>query len=158
MNKKAELFNQYIDTLPGEDIFSIQEMQDDFGTVLFRSSLEVKKGYQVPMIVALDETPYSIIRVWAALRSVTAENSAMIADYINQMNRNFKSFKYYVNEDGDLVLDAVVPCMPAHFDPKLMTEIIDDVYAHLQEVYPLIENSVGHEMGVPQADEGETEE
>ena len=93
MNKKAELFNEYVSTL-GNDIFSIQETQDDFDTVLFRSSLEVKDGYQVPMIVVLDNTVYSIVRIWAALRSVTAENSTKIADYINQMNRQFKSFKY----------------------------------------------------------------
>ncbi|SHE37731.1 type III secretion system chaperone family protein [Schwartzia succinivorans] len=152
MNKKAELFNEYVSTL-GNDIFSIQETQDDFDTVLFRSSLEVKDGYQVPMIVVLDNTVYSIVRIWAALRSVTAENSTKIADYINQMNRQFKSFKYYVNEDGDLVLDAVVPCDAEHFDAKLMTEIIDSAYAHLQEVYVLIESAVGYEMEAPAPEE-----
>ena len=152
MNKKAELFNEYVSTL-GNDIFSIQETQDDFDTVLFRSSLEVKDGYQVPMIVVLDNTVYSIVRIWAALRSVTAENSTKIADYINQMNRQFKSFKYYVNEDGDLVLDAVVPCDAEHFAAKLMTEIIDSAYAHLQEVYVLIESAVGHEMEAPAPEE-----
>ena len=152
MNKKAEIFNKYVEKLSGDDIFSIQETQDDFDTVLFRSSLEVKDGYQVPMIVILDNTVYSIVRIWAALRSITAENSTNIADYINQMNRQFKSFKYYVNEDGDLVLDAVVPCSAEKFDAKLMTEIIDSAYEHLQEVYPLIEGAVGHEMEAPQAD------
>ena len=113
----------------------------------------MKDGYQVPMIVVLDNTVYSIVRIWAALRSVTAENSTKIADYINQMNRQFKSFKYYVNEDGDLVLDAVVPCDAEHFDAKLMTEIIDSAYAHLQEVYVLIESAVGHEMEAPAPEE-----
>ena len=62
MNKKAELFNEYLEKNK-IDVFAQEELKDDqINTVVFRSRLDVE-GNMLPMMVALDDSIYAIIRV-----------------------------------------------------------------------------------------------
>lgn len=136
MNKKAEIFLDMIKKMPEEDIFQVREIEgDEAHTAIFRSSLEVKDGLFLPMIVLVDDNIYTIVRVWAASSAVTDENRARVMAYMNDMNKQYKIFKYYDNEVGDIIVDCCIPAVDAHFDPEMVGTLIDVVLQHLSETY-----------------------
>jgi len=133
MNRKAELFQQMVAQMPEDDVFLVEVMDDDFHTVLFRSRLEIRDGLFRPIAVVIDDSIYTMVRVWAMGKAVTDANRAVLKEYMNRMNRHYKVFKYYDNEDGDIVVDACVAADENHFDPEIVATVIDVVLQHLQE-------------------------
>ena len=133
MNKKAEKFNELVAKMP-KDTFHVEELTDEFQTVVYRSRMEIK-GQYLPMAVVLDNSLYAIVRVWVATKVVNDENRARVAAFMNEMNRHFKVFKYYENEEGDVVIDCCLPSDEAHFDGEVVSMVVDVVLQHLQEKY-----------------------
>ncbi len=133
MNKKAEKFKE---SLNGqlEEIFKPEEMKDDFQTVIYRSNMEVK-GQYLSLALIFDTTIYSVFRVWVATNVINDENRGPVENFINEMNRQYKVFKYYTSENGDLVLDCCIPSTDEAFDPALVRAVIDVALQHLQEKY-----------------------
>ncbi len=143
MNQKAEKFSKMLEQLPDDNVFEVKEAEGDADhLVLFRSSLEVKKDWYLPMMVFLDDTIYSIVRVWAMNDAVNDENRAQVRDYLMEMNRRYKVFKYYDTEQGDIVIDACLPDNAEHFDPESVAVIIDVIWDHLKETYPELEAKI----------------
>ncbi|MCR5030982.1 MAG: histidine kinase, partial [Selenomonadaceae bacterium] len=104
MNQKAEKFSQMLAQLPDDNVFETREAEgDEDHLVLFRSSLEVKKDWFLPMVVFLDDTIYTIVRVWAMNDAVNDDNREKVREYLTEMNRRYKVFKYYDTEQGDVV-------------------------------------------------------
>ena len=131
MNQKAEKFSQMLAQLPDDNVFEVKEAEDDEDhLVLFRSSLEVKKDWFLPMVVFLDDSIYSIIRVWAMTDAVNDDNRAQVRDYLTEMNRRYKVFKYYDTEQGDIVCGRLLaagkkPCPEMVADAAgLLTDVV----------------------------------
>ncbi len=140
MNQKAEKFSQMLAQLPDDNVFEVKEAEDDEDhLVLFHSSLEVKKDWFLPMVVFLDDSIYSIIRVWAMTDAVNDDNRAQVRDYLTEMNRRYKVFKYYDTEQGDIVIDACLTDNAEHFDPESVAVIIDVIWDHLKATFPELE-------------------
>lgn len=135
MNEKASAFVKFVGGMPGEDGFNVEEVGDEFHTALLRTRLEIGDGCNVPLMVLLDDTIYSLVRVWAAHAVVTEGNRIMLLQYMNQMNGTFKTFKYYDSEDGDVVIDVVVPVTAKFFDPKMIITMIEELQQHLHDTY-----------------------
>ncbi len=133
MNRKAQLFQDLVDKMPQDDVFLVEAMEDDFHTALFRSQLEIRDGLFRPMVVIIDDSIYTMVRVWAAGKAMNDANRAVLKEYLNQMNRHYKVFKYYDNEDGDIVVDACLAADEQHFDPEMVATVIDVIMQHLQE-------------------------
>ena len=143
MNQKAEKFVEMLKQLPDDNVFEVREAEnDDDHLVLFRSSLEARKDLFLPMVVFIDDTIYTIIRVWAATDAVNDGNRARVRDFLTEMNRRYKVFKYYDTEQGDVVLDACLPENAEHFDPEAVAVIIDVIWDHLKEQYDELEKVV----------------
>ncbi|MBQ7515899.1 MAG: histidine kinase [Schwartzia sp.] len=142
MNRKAQLFQNLVDKMPQDDVFLVETMEDDFHTTLFRSQLEIRDGLFRPMVVIIDDSIYTMIRVWAAGKAVNDANRAVLKEYLNQMNRHYKVFKYYDNEDGDIVVDACLAADERHFDPEMVATVIDVVMQHLQETSDNLEAAI----------------
>ena len=65
MNKKAQLFQEYLQE-KNINCFQVQEVPEDaLNTVVFRSSIEVE-GQQLPTLVITDSSIYTMIRVRVA--------------------------------------------------------------------------------------------
>ena len=141
MNKKAEKFNALVAKMP-PDTFHVEELSDEFQTVVYRSRMEVNDQF-LPMAVVLDNSLYALVRVWVAANVVTDANRARVAEFMNEMNRHFKVFKYYVNEEGDVVIDCCLPSDEAHFDGEVVSMVVDVVLQHLQEKYGELMAAVG---------------
>lgn len=133
MNEKAEKFNEVIKNMQ-EDVFEVEEMEDETKTVVYRSRMEVQ-GQLLPTVVVLDDSIYSIIRVFIGSRLVNDENRSRIHAYLNELNSKYKVFKYYEAPDGDIVLDACIPAATPFFDGEIIPAIIDVILKHLTETY-----------------------
>ena len=142
MNQKAEKFTEMLKQLPDDNVFEMREAENDEDhLVLFRSSLEVKKDWYLPMVVFIDDTIYTIVRVWVMTDAVNDDNRERIRDCLTEMNRRYKVFKYYDTAEGDIVLDACIPESAENFDPEAIAVIIDVMWDHLKEQYGEVEKA-----------------
>ena len=143
MNPKAKKFEEMLKQLPDDNVFEMREAENDQDhLVLFRSSLKVREDWYLPMVVFIDDTIYTIVRVWAMTDAVNDENRARVRDFLMDMNRRYKVFKYYDTEQGDVVLDACLPNSEENFDPEGVAVIIDVLWDHLKEQYGELEKAV----------------
>lgn len=133
MNAKAEKFNEIVKKMP-ENIFNIEELENEEHTVLYRSNMEIQ-GQTLPLVVILDDSIYGLVRVWVAAKIVNEENRPRITAHLNELNRQYKVFKYYENEEGDIVLDTCLPSAAPFFDPEIVPAIIDVILRHLTDSY-----------------------
>ena len=75
MNNKAEQFNAFLEEQKIK-VFQMEELEgNEQHTVVFRSFLGVE-GQQLPTIVIIDDSIFSIIRVQIAPQALKDENAA----------------------------------------------------------------------------------
>ncbi len=132
-NLKAVKFEEYTQK-NNLNFFVKNEMHDDADTVVFQSQLKVE-GQTVPVGIITDNTIYTIIRVQVGAGLVKKENSAKVLDYLNQLNRSYKVFKYVASEDGGIFLDACLPSTNESFDAEIVRVVLDVVVDHLNSEY-----------------------
>ena len=136
MNTKSEKFQSFLEE-NNIDCFAKEEIKDELNSVAFRSRIEIE-GQQLPMIIILDESIYTMLRVQISAKLVKDGNKNEILNYINDLNRNFKIFKYYVTEEGDLCLDCCILNTTELFDGRMIQTALDVVVKHLGEHYPIL--------------------
>lgn len=156
MNKKATKFQEML-TEKKIDAFQTEELKDKFDTTVFRSHLEVK-GQYLPLMVLLDDSLYSIVRVIIASKAIDEKSRPHVLEHIDHLNRGFKVFKYFTTDDGSLVLDACVPSAEDAFDPEAMRIVIDVVLEHLQNSYKETMEAIWSEGSKAKNAENEAEE
>lgn len=141
MNKKAELFQEY---LKEKEItcFQVEEIKDDsLNSVIFRSNIAIE-GQQLPTIIILDDSIYGIVRVRVANSALKEGNETQLITAINKLNGRFKIFKYYFAEDGALILDCCLPSKVGELDGNMIYAILDVIIKHLEEEYKNIMKSI----------------
>ncbi len=133
MNAKAEKFKAYYDEHDPK-AFTAEEVKDDqMHTVVFRSSIEVK-GQRLPLVVLADDSIYFITRVIIAGQVVNDDNRAKIVDFLNLCNQQYKIFKFYVAQGGEIVLDCCIAATEEQFDPAMINVLIQQViFPYLNE-------------------------
>ena len=105
MNKNAEAFKAYLDK-NGIKVFEAEELQGaNQQTTVFRSYITTN-GQQLPTIVILDESVFAILRVQISPRALTEKNQLELLKMINEESAAYKPFKFYLNGDGDLMMDV----------------------------------------------------
>lgn len=105
MNKKAEAFKAYLDERKIEGVFLVDEVPDDEQhTVVFRSHVAVE-GQQLPALVILDDSVFSMMRIQISPQSRTEENELAVLKLANEQNMKYKPFKLYFDQAGSLILD-----------------------------------------------------
>ena len=62
-------------------------------------------------------------------------NKAKFLEYINDLNRSYKVFKYVAAEDGSLFLDACLPSTNESFDADIVRVVLDVIVDHLTQEY-----------------------
>ena len=105
MNTKAEVFSKYLEDKEIK-AFQVEEIADDAQhTVVYRSHIEVE-GQQLPTLVLLDDSVFSMVRVQVAPQALTEENELELQRMVSEYNMKFKPFKLYFDQNGALVLDV----------------------------------------------------
>lgn len=129
---KAEKFKTF---LKENDInfFESQTLADEFHTTIFRSRIEAK-GQIMPMAIFIDDSIFTIIRTQVAT-GINAKNVARIKDHLNALNAEYKIFKYYLREDGNIYLDICVPFVDETFDSRMIQTLLPILVQQLETVY-----------------------
>ncbi|OBW94051.1 YbjN domain-containing protein [Gallibacterium genomosp. 3] len=141
MNKKAESFKSYLDNAK-VDAFVVEEIADDaLNTVVFRSHLDIG-GNQLPTIVILDDSIYAMIRVLVAPKVESEEAVQKVQALLNDFNKQYKSFKYYLDNDNAIVLDTCLLTEGDKINGDLVYAMFEVLINHLNESYKTVMKSV----------------
>ncbi len=140
MNVKAEKFAKMLEENK-INCFQTEELKDELHTVLFRSFMEVE-GCQLPVVVIIDDSIYSIFRTLVIGKGVTEKNRVEVDKVISKLNSTYKAFKFVVSENGEVILDVCIPSSNDSFDPNLVRVLIDVALKNLTENYKSIVKTV----------------
>ena len=140
MNLKATKFTNFINDR-NINVFQMQEIDGDMHPVVYRSAMEV--GVQnLPTMLVIDDSIYVMLQVRVGAGLVKESNKAAVMEHMNSLNENYKVFKYYANENGDIVIESCIPTTDEEFMPELVHAVIDVVLKHLNEEYPKLMKTV----------------
>ena len=141
MNKKAQIFQEYLQE-KNITCFQVQEVpNDELNTVVFRSSIEVE-GQQLPTLVITDSSIYTMIRVRVANAALKEGNETELLTAIGKLNSHYKIFKYYFAEDGALILDSYLLEKPEELDGDMVYTVLDIIVKHLLAEYKNIMKAI----------------
>ena len=141
MNKKAQIFQEYLQE-KNITCFQVQEVpNDELNTVVFRSSIEVE-GQQLPTLVITDSSIYTMIRVRVASAALKEGNETELLKAIGKLNSHYKIFKYYFAEDGALILDSYLLEKPEELDGDMVYTVLDIIVKHLLAEYKNIMKAI----------------
>ena len=140
MNLKATKFTNFINER-NINVFQMQEIDGDMHPVVYRSAMEVG-GQNLPTMLVIDYSIYVMLQVRVGAGLVKESNKAAVMEHMNSLNENYKVFKYYANENGDIVIESCIPTTDEEFMPELVHAVIDVVLKHLNEEYPKLMKTV----------------
>ena len=141
MNKKAQIFQEYLQE-KNITCFQVQEVpNDELNTVVFRSSIEVE-GQQLPTLVITDSSISTMIRVRVANAALKEGNETELLKAIGKLNSHYKIFKYYFAEDGALILDSYLLEKPEELDGDMVYTVLDIIVKHLLAEYKNIMKAI----------------
>lgn len=123
MNSKSEKFSKML-TEHKINCFNEEQLKDELNTTLFRSVMEIE-GQRLPLVVVIDDSIYVVCRVLVAGKCVTDKNRAEVGNFINKLNSNYKTFKFYTTEAGEIIMDSCLPTTVEHFEPDMVRALID---------------------------------
>lgn len=136
MNNKATKFQEYL-TANNITGFSHEEFEDEFHTVMFRSRIIIK-GQEIPMAIILDDSIYRIIRIQIVS---SVENTTKVIEYLNKLNAKYKSYKFYLTEQNNLILDSCI--MGKNEDEsELLIDMLNNIIQQMQDEYSDLMNVV----------------
>ena len=140
MNLKAQKFSNFINER-NINVFQIQDLEGDMHPVVYRSAMEVG-GQNLPTMLVIDDSIYVMLQVRVGAGLVKDSNRAAVMAHMNSLNENYKVFKYYANENGDIVIESCIPTTDEEFMPELVHQVIYVVVEHLNEEYPKLMKTV----------------
>ena len=140
MNLKATKFTNFINER-NINVFQMQEIDGDMHPVVYRSAMEVG-GQNLTTMLVIDDSIYVMLQVRVGAGLVKESNKAAVMEHMNSLNENYKVFKYYANENGDIVIESCIPTTDEEFMPELVHAVIDVVLKHLNEEYPKLMKTV----------------
>lgn len=137
MLPRADLFNENT-KIRMPDTFMMDETDDENQMVIFRTRLPIGDK-MIPCAVFLDNSVFSIVRFLLGRDVIKPENKAAILEYLNNVNSVYKSFKFYIDEREDILLDVCVPSRDECFDVEIILGMIEMTFDHLKEEYAKLE-------------------
>lgn len=134
MNPKAQSFQDYLDKEKLKD-FTLEEISgENLKPVVFRSHLALKEA-RLPVVVVWDLSIYGMVRILVAQKALKKTNETALLKQIDETNRKYKAFKYYLDEEGNLVLDACILCRGQKVDGELVYILFNTLSQHLEKAY-----------------------
>lgn len=137
-NKKRALFDRF---LKEEEIscFDVKAIGDEEDTVLYRSYLDTEMG-SMPLYVILDSSIYTVIRVVVGGGIVTEHNRSALIELANEVNREYKKFKFYVEDsDQTFYLDCVYMSRSEEFVPQLLYGLMNSIIEYIDSIVPTLQ-------------------
>ena len=123
----------------------MEERNDENETTVFHSLMQVK-GQTLPFAILLDKSVYGLLQVRLAPEIIKGDVLAKVATYLNEMNNNYRVYKFVVTNEGDLLLNACIVSKDDAFDPALVNAIIAETVKFLEAEYASIMAKVWEEI------------
>ena len=138
MNTKAKVFKKYLKEKEIK-VFQVEELpEDEHNTVVFSSHIVVE-GQQLPTLVILDDSAFSVIRVLILNNALTKDNEMKVMYMANTQNMNYKPFKLFFDRNGALIMDV---CMTTPGEKEKDFETLgDEIYGMLDLVIKFLEEN-----------------
>lgn len=134
MNVKAEAFKKYIEE-KNITSYNLEDLsQNPQNPCIFRSFLLVE-GQQLPVMIIFDDSPFSIIRVLVSPNSRREENELKIFRAIDELNRKYKPFKLYFDQQGSVILDVCITS-------SQQQEALADAISFGDEIYTILNGAI----------------
>lgn len=134
MNNRAEQFKKFLDEKEIK-YFTINEIKNDkLNTVVFRSNLDIN-GHRLPILIILDDSIYGMIRIFISPKALNKDNVTELRIGINEMNKTYKSFKYYFDNEDNLILDCCILLNEIEKEGNLIYTMVDVIIKHLNSEY-----------------------
>ncbi len=140
MNRKAKRFQDFLDEHQ-ITCFRTETIDDTLHTTVFRSRIEAC-GQNLPTAVIFDDSIYAMIRVQIAAGVGKRSNIQRLEQFCNRRNRAYKSFKYYLAENGDIYLDVCLITTAESFRADTVYTMLDVLVKHITEDYPSVMRAV----------------
>ncbi len=141
MIKKAEEFKLYLENNK-ITAFQMEEIENDANnTVVFRTHVTIK-GQQLPAALILDNSIFDMIRVQISPQVLTTENEPVLAKMLSSENAKYKPFKFYCNENGDLMLDVCMINKETAFSADEVFLMFNIIINYLEQSYRTIMKAI----------------
>lgn len=126
------------------ECFEIEERKDENETAIFRSRMQIK-GQVLPFAVLIDRSVYVHLQVQLVSAAVKDQVFTNMFPYLNELNNNYRMFKFAVTPQGDLLLNVCVTSGNEQFDPALLNAILGEIVKFLDSQYASIMEHVWKE-------------
>lgn len=87
------------------------------------------------VLVILDDSIYGMIRVFVAAKALNKDNETELRIGINELNKTYKSFKYYFDNEDNLILDCGILLNEIEKEGNLIYTMFDVIIKHLNNEY-----------------------
>ncbi len=115
--------------------FGLQDFQNATHAQAFRSNLLVE-GQNLPFMILLDDSVYTMIQIQLAESIVTKGKRASVCEYMNGLNEQYRMLKFTVDAAGNVLLTCCIPAGVPHFEPALVIAILNQLQDLLTQLYP----------------------
>ena len=134
MNTKAEKMKKFLDeNMP--NIFQIEEVPNhELHAAVFNTFMEVDKQ-NLPFMLIVDDSIYVMFQTRLANGVINEKNRTAVMEHLNTLNETYKIFKYYIDENGSIIIECCIPSADGSFEPGIVHAAINVVYTHLGEEY-----------------------
>lgn len=148
MNKKAEVYKKFLEEnkINWGDVFEVpkaDEVSEEsfMHPVVFRSAIGIQ-GQNLPTMLVIDDSIYVMLQVRVGAGLVKEANKAAVLEHLNALNENYKVFKYYADEAGNIIIESCIPSTDEQFVPQMIHAVIDVIVDHLNTEYPKLMKAV----------------
>ena len=76
-----------------------------------------------------------MIRLLVAPKALRDDNREAVLELMNGYNKKYKSFKYYADDEGNLVMDTCVLFKEGEADGDMIYTMFNVIINHLNESY-----------------------
>lgn len=141
MNTKALKFNEYIkENMP--NVFRVEEdASNELHPVIYSAILDVDKK-DLDFWLVIDDSFIVYFQARLANGVVNKKNRIAVLECLNSLNEVYKTFKYYIDEKGSVIIESCLLATDEDFNPGLVHGSINALLAHLQEEYKNIMKNV----------------
>lgn len=129
LTKKFEALKAFIEQA---DVKGIQIADETDQHKIFRSLLNIE-GQNLPVFIVLNNSIYSFIQVH--LVTIPEEKRTKCLPFLNELNEKYSMLNYFINSQGNIVLNCNVTALDNNFEPAIFIALIDQIILHLQDNY-----------------------
>lgn len=130
--KKWEQLQAHVGTLPGQ----VRYFEPDATNRVMQSAFSVGDE-TMPFFVVLNDTVYTMLNVYLR-QGLSKAQTAGILPLLNGLNERLAMLKFWVNENGQLILGCSVPAFDDDFNSELITALLGQMHQVILREYPLL--------------------